>query len=294
MLAMARRRRGQKGTSRKSSRTEKLLATGIVLALLIIIFYLFWARPATQQKIAQKQPPRHEDTTLEAKKPKFEKHVSVAIIIDDLGQDINQARAILSLGSGITLSVMPGLPHSREIALLAAKNGNNVLLHLPMERNGHSKKPEAWGTIRSDMTPAEFIEAVRRNIDSVPYAKGVNNHEGSALTENNEAMKFLMAELKAHDLFFIDSLTSPRSIAFATAKEFGLKAGRRDVFLDNNTSDPKAIRSQLAKLVAIAKRRGWAIGIGHPHQITISELKKWTLAAEDIGIKIVPVSQLIR
>lgn len=273
---------------------EKFLTAGIVLALVTVIFYLFWPRPTTQQKTVPKQPPIHENISPEAKKPKAEKFVSIAIIIDDLGGDIKQARSILSLGSGITLSVMPGLPHSREIALLAAKNGNDLLLHLPMERNRNNGKSQAWGTIRSDMTPAEFIDTVRRNIDSVPSAKGVNNHEGSALTENKEAMKFLMAELKIHDLFFIDSLTSPRSIAYATAKEFGLKAARRDVFLDNNASDPKAIRSQLKKLKDIAKRRGWAIGIGHPHQTTISELKKLAAASEDMGIKIVPVSHLIK
>ena len=97
---------------------------------------------------------------------------------------------------------------------------------------------------------------------SVPGAVGVNNHEGSALTENKEAMKFLMAELKARNLFFLDSLTNPKSVAYATAIEFGLKAARRDVFLDNDSDNPASIRKQLDELVEIARKTRQ----GHRHR----------------------------
>jgi hypothetical protein len=127
----------------------------------------------------------------------------------------------------------------------------------------------------------------------VPGAVGVNNHEGSALTENKEAMKFLMAELKARNLFFLDSLTSPRSVAYGTAKEFGLRAAKRDVFLDNEENNPAYVRKQLEELVAIAKKHGKAIGIGHPRPTTINELRTWLAEAPDKGIEIVPVSKLM-
>ena len=74
------------------------------------------------------------------------------------------------------------------------------------------------------MTPMEFLTTVSEDVASVPGAIGVNNHEGSALTENKEAMKFLMAELKARNLLFLDSLTNPKSVAYATAREFGIES----------------------------------------------------------------------
>jgi hypothetical protein len=135
---------------------------------------------------------------------------------------------------------------------------------------------------------------ISEDVDSVPGAIGVNNHEGSSLTENLEAMKFLMAELKARDLVFLDSLTSAKSVAYATAKEFGMKSAKRDVFLDNESENAEYIRKQLNELTRIAKEKGHAIGIGHPHPATISELRKWLADAEQQGITIVPVSKLMQ
>jgi polysaccharide deacetylase 2 family uncharacterized protein YibQ len=201
------------------------------------------------------------------------KSVLVAIVIDDLGQDLKPAQEILALPSRITFAVMPGLPQSKKVAELARQNGREVLLHLPMEYRSRNGKP-APGMLRSDMTPADFLSTLSADIESVPGAIGVNNHEGSALTENKEAMVFLMDGLRDRNLIFLDSLTSPRSVAYATARDFGLKAAKRDVFLDNDSTNPASVRKQLDELERIARERGRAIGIGHPHPVTISELKK--------------------
>jgi hypothetical protein len=147
--------------------------------------------------------------------------------------------------------------------------------------------------LRSDMTPMEFLNTISDDLLSVPGAVGVNNHEGSSLTENKEAMKFLMAELKARDLLFLDSFTSSKSVAYATAKEFGLKAAKRDVFLDNESDNPAYIRNQLEELAELSKKHGSAIGIGHPHPTTLSELRKWLATAANHSIVIVPVSKLM-
>ena len=221
------------------------------------------------------------------------KTVQVAIVIDDLGQDLKQAREIVALPAKITFAVMPGLAQSKQVADLARQHNREVLLHLPMEYRSKNGMP-AQGMLRSDMTPMEFLTTVSDDVESVPGADGINNHEGSALTENKEAMKFLMAELKARNLMFLDSFTSPKSVAYATAKEFGLKSGKRDVFLDNDSANPAAIRSQLDELVEIARKNGKAIGIGHPHPVTIAELKKWLAEMKTSHVEIVPVSRLMQ
>jgi uncharacterized protein len=216
----------------------------------------------------------------------------IAIVIDDLGQDVKQAREILSLPASVTVAIMPGLAQSQKIAELARKNDREVLLHLPMEYRSKNGRP-APGMLRSDMTPMEFLNTVSDDVASVPGAVGINNHEGSALTENKEAMKFLMAELKARNLMFLDSLTSPKSVAYSTAREFGLKSARRDVFLDNDSDNPASIRKQLDELVDIARKNGKAIGIGHPHPATVIEIRKWLADADRQGVEIVPVSRLM-
>ena len=162
-----------------------------------------------------------------------------------------------------------------------------------MEAKGREGKRAAAGLLRSDMTPMEFIAAVNEDLDSVPGAAGVNNHEGSALTENREAMTFLMSELKTRNLFFLDSMTNNKSAAYAVAKEFGLRSARRDVFLDNDSDHPSSIRKQLDELTRLAIQHGSAIGIGHPHPVTIAELRKWLADASAQGVEIVPVSKLM-
>jgi hypothetical protein len=306
----------------KGGKFDRYVIIGIIIAVLVIALTLWGPlrkfrvaeerKPVAQaEKQAQKQEPVKKKTgkkekkdrkeIQESKKPaesqaagSFEKTVLVAIVIDDLGQDVKQAKEVLALPGKITLAVMPGLAQSRNVAELAGQAGREVLLHLPMEPLKNHEKTRSPGTLSAGMTPMAFLNTVSEDVASVPGAIGVNNHEGSALTENKEAMKFLMAELKARNLFFLDSLTNPKSVAYATAVEFGMKAAKRDVFLDNDSDHPASIRKQLDELVEIARHHGKAVGIGHPHPATLSELRKWLAEAGTQGIEVVPVSRLMQ
>lgn len=279
-----------KRSSRKN-RYERIAIWGIVVSI-IAIGLLLWGPWHKGRRTAERKPVQTAKKQEQVQPPKEIAGV-VAIVIDDLGQDLKPAQELLALPDRVTLAVMPGLPQSRRIAELAHKQGREVLVHLPMEAKGRAGRP-APGMLRSDMTPMEFLGAVNDDLDSVPGAAGVNNHEGSALTENREAMNFLMSELKTRNLFLLDSLTTPKSTAYAAAKEFGLKAAKRDVFLDNDSNHPSAIRKQLAELSRIAREHGKAIGIGHPHPSTLAELEHWLPKAAEQGIEVVPVSRLMQ
>ena len=323
---MAKRQKQLPAKSRgKGNRYERNVTIGIIAALVVIALVLWGplrshrmgggkpTQQAKQEPAVKKKAPEKEaapDTEKKEKPVKKEpkevkkrdetpvlktpvKTALIAIVIDDLGQDLKPAQEILSLPGKITFAVMPGLPQSRKVSDLAKQNRRDVLIHLPMEYRGKNGKP-APGMLRSDMTPMDFLNTISDDVAAVPGAVGVNNHEGSSLTENHEAMKFLMAELKARDLLFLDSLTSSKSVAYATAKEFGLRAAKRDVFLDNESDNTEAISRQLDELARIAKEHGRAIGIGHPHPATIAALRKWLATAAEQGIEIVPVSKLMQ
>ncbi len=321
-LAMAKKAKKQPAKKGSGSHFDRWVVGGI-LVFLVLIALVLWgplrkfrplevkkqaqqarqqepapaAKPSLKKPAAPPQPKK--ETTKHKPVPAIlgsvepPKIVRIAIVIDDLGMDMKQAREILSLPAKITFAVMPGLAQSKNVAELAEQNNHEVLIHMPMEYRGKNGKP-APGILRSNMTPMEFLTTVSSDVESVPGAVGINNHEGSALTENKEAMKFLMAELKARNLIFLDSLTSSKSVAYATAKEFGLKSGKRDVFLDNDIDNPVSIRKQLDELGEIARKNGKAIGIGHPHPVTIMELRKWLADAGTQGFEIVPVSKVMQ
>jgi polysaccharide deacetylase 2 family uncharacterized protein YibQ len=277
--------------AKKKFSYDRIVLWGIIISAAVIALILWGPfgrgkRPADRKPpVAKKQVPGEREREITA---------VIAIVIDDLGQDLKPAQELLGMPDRISLAVMPRLPQSKKIAELAKRSGRDVLVHIPMEAKVRAEKRDAPGLLRLNMTPMEFIAAVNENIDSVPGAVGVNNHEGSALTENKQAMTFLMSELKARNLFFVDSMTNGKSVAFSVAKEFGLRTAKRDVFLDNDSEHPRAIRKQFDELLRSAKQNGRAIGIGHPHPATLAELKKWLATVDDEGIEIVPVSALVK
>lgn len=217
----------------------------------------------------------------------------VAIIIDDLGRGAGQVRQLLKIGQPLTFAILPGEPHSGEVAGLAHAAGREVLLHLPMEPQGYPKinpGPDALLVAQSD---AELRERLAGLLSRVPQAVGVNNHMGSRFTEDERGMATVMSLLGERHLFFVDSLTSSGSIGRSAAAGAGVAYLRRDVFLDNVAEVP-AITRQLRQLAAQAARHGSAVGIGHPHPQTLQALKNEIPRLAAGGVTFVTISELLK
>ena len=196
----------------------------------------------------------------------------IAVIIDDIGQDMNVAMAFARLDREITLSILPGLAQSRRIARNLHIRDMEVMLHLPMEPVQYPEVNPGQGALLAHMTPDLLIATLRRDLDQVPYVVGVNNHMGSRLTTMSDQMRQVFTVLKKRKLFFIDSLTARQSACKASAALFQLPFARRDVFLDN-VQETAYISRQLDELVRIGRRHGSAIGIGHPYPATLETLE---------------------
>jgi len=215
---------------------------------------------------------------------------SIAIIIDDMGIDMNIARQLGAIDADLTFSVLPQQPHTEEVARLLHGKGREILLHLPMEGNG--KNPGA-GAIYRSMDPSQAGAILLGALKEVPFAVGVNNHMGSAVTPDEAIMKEVLTIIKDRGLFFVDSLTIGSSVGGEVASEIHLPFEARDVFLDNEQTYPY-IAGQLEQLVAAAKRHGKAIGICHPHPVTAQVLAREIPKLKDRGIALVRVSSLVR
>lgn len=213
-----------------------------------------------------------------------------AIIIDDLGQDRDAAGKLFALPYPLTYSVLPRLQHSAAMAEAAHRRGCEVILHLPMEPDSAARAGE--GEIRVQMGAGEVRRIIEGDLASVPYAAGVNNHMGSRATTHRATMAAVMKVLADRHLYFVDSRTTPASVALAAARRQGLPTFYRSVFLDDTETVPYTL-GQLREFHRIIHEQGVALAIGHPYPTTLAALAKFLpeLARDDI--QLVPASQLL-
>lgn len=231
----------------------------------------------------------NQQTSTQAGTPK------IAIVIDDFGgADTTGVDEMLSIKCPLTVAVMPNLPNSREHALRAATAGFQVILHLPMEPvNGKS----SWlgpGAVYCNLTDEEIMERLKKDLDSVPLAVGINNHTGSRATANGRVMKAVLEVAKERSLFFLDSRTTSHTVVASLARDLDVPCVNRDVFLDEIGSKYE-IKRQIYRLVDIARKNGSAIAIGHVGYMgkyTASVLKETIPELENQNVQFVFVSEL--
>lgn len=213
----------------------------------------------------------------------------LAIVIDDIGNNYAQGNAMIELKGPLTLAFLPHTPHAKKLAKKAFNNNKEVILHAPMENL--SSFPLGPGALTLKLTKKEFQKVLQSDIQSIPHVQGINNHMGSLLTQKAQPMNWLMETIKKNQLYFIDSFTSAKSVAYTQAIKHNVPALKRQVFLDNDKRLP-ALTRQWDQALKIAKEKGHAILIGHPYDESYTFLKKQipTLVAK--GIELVPASQL--
>uniref|UniRef100_UPI003F660380 divergent polysaccharide deacetylase family protein n=1 Tax=Dickeya zeae TaxID=204042 RepID=UPI003F660380 len=213
----------------------------------------------------------------------------LALVIDDFGYRPHNENQVLAMPTAISVAVLPNAPYAQEMATKAHAQGREVLIHLPMAPM--SKQPLERDTLRPDMSSEEIARILRDAVNKVPYAVGLNNHMGSAMTASLPGMQKVMQAMSAYHLYFLDSMTIGSSQASQAAAGTGIKVLKRKVFLDD-TQNVADIRRQFSRAVEIAQRSGYAIAIGHPHPTTIQVLQQMlpTLPAD---IVLVRPSQLL-
>lgn len=308
--------KGKKGKREKGSppgrrsfffRPATIILTVLTTLLLVLgTIYLArvqqWFSPGApeEKRLTVKKPPfpvqeyptlsdaGHESQKILPKK----QSAQVAIIVDDLGADPEMMQNFLGLRLNLTAAILPNVPNARKVAEMAHAEGLEILLHMPMEPKNFPQADPGENALMVDLPEREVQERLRGYLRTVPWVVGANNHMGSRFTEHREGMIKVLQILKDQGVFFIDSRTSPESVAIAEAKNMGIAYAERDLFLDNELSE-EAIRLQIRKLIKVAKVKGSAIGICHPHQETYAALKKEAPGFAAAGVSVVSVSALL-
>ena len=246
------------------------------------------ALPASSMQVPVRAPP---SPVLSGVSPEIPRGTGkIAIILDDWGYSMRQIPALDAIRQPLTVSVLPGLPHSADVAKAAKGAGHEVMLHLPMEPL-NSNAPREVRMISAGMPKKEILRVIESSLASVPYVSGINNHQGSKATSDRELMRVVLGEVKKRGLFFVDSVVTDRTVCAEIAKGMKIKFAKRAVFLDNE-GDPEAIRAQLLRAAAEASKRGKAIAIGHDRPATLKVLGSVLPDLEKAGYRVVTASEL--
>jgi polysaccharide deacetylase 2 family uncharacterized protein YibQ len=215
----------------------------------------------------------------------------VAIVIDDVGLDRPHSRRAWELPGPLTMSFLPYARDLREQARAARAKGQELMLHLPMEPSGRADPGP--GALLVSLSDAELRQRVTTALDSFDGYVGVNNHMGSRFTANRPGMETALKLFKARGLMFLDSRTTAQTVGEQTANELGLPTMSRNVFLDDDEA-PDAVRRRLAETEAVARRLGFVVAIGHPHEVTLQALAEWLPTLQAKGLVLAPATAVLR
>lgn len=254
------------------------------------------APPPAAPPLEEVKPPAVEETPREPTAPAVievpRPSAKLAIVIDDMGTDMKKLRELVSLGSPVTIAIMPNMRFSKETSMEASSKGLEVIMHMPMEPKDVSDNNPGTDALLTAMTAEEIKALMEAGFKTVPDAIGINNHMGSKFTEDAAHMEAVLQLVKKKNMFFLDSRTSANSVGARLARQIGVRNAYRNVFLDNNR-DVKYIKGQIAEAAKIARKRGKAIAIGHPYPETLQALRESVPGLDDTGIEVVRLSEII-
>ena len=185
----------------------------------------------------------------------------LCVVFDDGGQNVSQLKKCVALPFPVTVAVLPRLAHSAESAQIVRKSGNEVILHQPMQAMNLNVNPGA-GAIKPEMTENEVFATLSQNIAEIAPIAGMNNHEGSLITENEVLVSFVLQVAQQKGIYFLDSRTSSATKVPSVAMEMGMGWYQRDIFLDNQKTRQNYL-AELKKGLDIANKKGHVIMIGH-------------------------------
>lgn len=192
----------------------------------------------------------------QSKKP----HKVLIIIIDDVGYNLFQLEPFLKFPGPISFAILPSLDYTQKAESLINKAGKEILLHQPMEALGNLDAGP--GAIMAAMDDATIQRVIADNLAQLPLARGINNHMGSLVSQDERIMAKVLDECRKAGLYYLDSVTIGNSITHKVARAMHFRIMERTVFLDNNPDKP-SIQKQIREAAEIAEKRGYAVMIGH-------------------------------
>lgn len=216
----------------------------------------------------------------------------IALLLDDFGYSFSKMiRDFLTIDVPLTISIIPGLQFTGRVAEVAQVNKKEILVHMPMEPL-YEKFDDDGFAIYCGQRPEVTSIRIKQAFSQIPSAIGMNNHQGSKATADEDLMQNVMSTIKYLDKSFVDSRTTANSVAYRIAKQTNVPCAESSMFLDNQ-DDPDYIQNQIENLLDIVNEKNWAIAIGHARKNTIEVLTQKIPELKAMGIDFVYVSDVL-
>ncbi|MDC7226908.1 MAG: divergent polysaccharide deacetylase family protein [Spirochaetales bacterium] len=285
---MSDKKKTKRGLSLKGLKPYYIIIGIIIVLLIIILSMIKNVRPEPAEEVyetyidlgpAETAVPEHETSTIEEtvpvesvpsiernpasipEIPEVEDGYTMAFIIDDVGNSIEQLKPFLEIPYPVTFAIMPDRKYTRECATMIKAAGKEIILHQPMESVGGADPGKS--AIYTDMSEAEIRKTLEHNFKQLPQASGMNNHMGSAATSDERVMNIVMDYLSENDLFFLDSFTISTSLGKEAAKKSEVDFIKRNSMFLDNENDHASIQNAINEGKKAAKKNGHAVMIGH-------------------------------
>ena len=201
--------------------------------------------------------------------PAIEFRGTLVFVIDDAGNSLYDLEPFLNFPGAITIAVLPGLPNSIESARRIREAGKEVFLHQPMESIG-GRNPGP-GAIYTGMEREEIREIINRNLDELWPVAGMNNHEGSRVSMDEEIMEIILEICQERGIVYLDSRTTALTTAPEVASRMEINIAQRDIFIDNE-QNLQSFRHYINLGLERAERQGSAVMLGHTWSDKLGEL----------------------
>jgi len=279
-------REGKRGFTRRTG-SFKTVALLMLIPVGCIVLIFLWSFLHNALALLHRAP--HSEASVLATAPLH--RGDIVLILDDVGFDHQPLAAAMTIDPNVNFAVLPNGMRSTEFASTLHARGFELLCHLPMEPEGFPRISPGDGAVLTSMSDAQIATATRTNIETIRFARGVNNHMGSRATADRRVMTDVLGALPK-GMYFIDSKTTGNSIAAALARTMRVKTASRNVFLDD-VQDVAAIRRQLTQLAQTASFRGVSVGIGHMYPSTIQVLTEDAPKLRAEGFRFVRASAVV-
>ncbi|MCM8822095.1 MAG: divergent polysaccharide deacetylase family protein [Candidatus Omnitrophica bacterium] len=280
---------------------------GSGILILFLVFLIFLTLLFLLQETKKKEPSvkthkfvpkkmfsKTEETSIQPHPSKeTRRNGKIALIIDDVGWNPDIIAWVKKINVPLTLAVLPDSPFGLKIAQQAS-NGKNIqiILHIPLEpENPGDEKKTSKTYLTTSMSKEEIAEKFDEYMKKfAPYVCGVNHHMGSKFSANQEKMEILLQKIKEKNLVYIDSLTTSKSVGYSLARQMGIPASKRDIFIDN-PSDYAEIVKTFESAARMAEKKEMVIVIGHARTTTLKALENKVPELEKQGYKFIPITQ---